>query len=665
MGRYRRVDRSVSQKTWFASGRKQPVFGGKMEASIALLFCASGQSDKTGRFPSWSKKMRKFLFTFICLTLASVLWAEEEKPSTDSETKPYSETVIISADRAAEPLKDAGSSVTVITREEIEQRHEPFLLDLLRTVPGVYISQSGSPGKATSIFIRGAGSSQSLVMFDGVPINDSLNFVDLGTLTTTNIERIEIVKGPQSTLYGSDAMGGVINIITRSAGNLITAKGEGGSDSTANGSVRTGYGSDVNNIALEYNRYTTDGETTNDDYENSTFAANGHVQVTEWTNVGATYRKFDTDLGIPLNAGVSSPNRRQKTDAYLLLIPVKQKIQEWWNVEADYSIFDEEIHFMDPDDPFFGFSDSDSRTTTFNLINQLKIAKGHKILAGYEYEKVQITEITPFSELNDAEITNNAFYAQYQLSEWAPLTLTAGIRVDSNSAFGDDANPRLAVAYRVTDRVRIHGTVGTGFRAPRPAELLGPFGNPDLQSEEVTGWDFGIDYEILPSFLYASGTIFLNHFTNLIAFDLNTFRLANFEEVDTSGLELEARIQPIQNLSLIASYTYLDTENKITGEELLRRPRNSGGINIEYRFKRLMTNFNWNIVGERFDVNDVTFSRTVDPGFNEADLVVSYDLIEALQVYGRITNIFDEQYQEVFGFPSPDRGFYAGVRLKY
>lgn len=609
--------------------------------------------------------MRKLLFTFLSITLSSFLWAQDEPEPENTEGESYGETVIITADRISEQLKDSGSAVTVITREEIEQRHEPFLLDMLRTVPGVYVSQSGSAGKATSIFIRGAGSSQSLVMLDGVQINDSLNFVDLGLLTTTNIERIEIVRGPQSTLYGSDAMGGVINIITRTAGNLIAAKGEYGSDSTTNASVRSGFGSERNNIALEYSLYDTDGQTVNDDYENKTFAANGHVQVTEWTNLGVIYRDLRVDLGIPFNTGVPSPERRQKTDAWLLLVPLKQKITNKWDVEAGFSIFDEEIHFKDPDDVFFGFSDSDSKTTTFNLINNIGVADGHTLIAGYEYEKIRINETTPSSELSDSEITNDAFYGQYQYSAWKPMTISAGIRFDINDTFGDNVNPRLAVAYQIANAVRVHGTVANGFRAPRPAELLGPFGNPDLKAEEVTGWDLGGDYEIFPSKLYVSGTIFFDYFTDLIDFDRETFRLANFEKVDTSGLELEARIQPTENLMIIATYTFLDTENKATGEELLRRPRNSGGINIDYRLKRFRTNFNWNLIGDRFDINDVTFAPELNPGYNDSNIVVSYEFIEQLQVYGRITNLFDEQYQEVIGFPAPDRAFFAGIQVKY
>jgi outer membrane cobalamin receptor len=191
-----------------------------MEACIAFP-CAPERPGKIGRVLLFCEEnMRLIFYSLLIISLCSVIWAEGPTPN-DTEDQPYEESIIITADKLAEPLENAGSTVTVITREEIEQRHEPFLLDLFRSVPGVYISQSGSVGKQTSIFIRGAGSAQALVMIDGVQINDSLNFVDLGTLTTTNIERIEIVRGPQSTLYGSDAMGGVVNIITRNAGNLI------------------------------------------------------------------------------------------------------------------------------------------------------------------------------------------------------------------------------------------------------------------------------------------------------------------------------------------------------------------------------------------------------------------------------------------------------------
>jgi vitamin B12 transporter len=635
-----------------------------MEACIAFP-CAPERPGKIGRVLLFCEEnMRLIFYSLLIISLCSVIWAEGPTPN-DTEDQPYEESIIITADKLAEPLENAGSTVTVITREEIEQRHEPFLLDLFRSVPGVYISQSGSVGKQTSIFIRGAGSAQALVMIDGVQINDSLNFVDLGTLTTTNIERIEIVRGPQSTLYGSDAMGGVVNIITRNAGNLISAKGEFGSDSTSIASVRSGYGSTENNIAAEYGYYFTDGQTTNDDYENKTLAINGHVQITDWTNLGVTFRDFDTDLGIPLNSGVPSPNRRQKTNADLFNVPLTQKVTGWWDVSANFSIFDEEIHFQDPDDPFgFTFSDSDSRTTTFNVVNNFRATNGHAVLGGYEHEKIKINDASPFSVL-EGEITNDAIYGQYQYSGWKGLTVTAGIRADHNSAFGDDTNPRLAVSYQASDAIRLHGSVGTGFRAPRPAELFPPFGNPELQPEEVTGWDLGINYQVLPEYLILSGTFFYNDFKNLIAF--GTVRLENFEKVKTSGLELEARIQPARNLTIQGTYTFLDTEDQITREELLRRPRNSGSFNVNYALKRMNANFNWNFVGDRFDIDDSDFffPRVNNPGFNKADLVVSYDLIQSLQIYGRITNIFDEEYQEVFGFPSPDRAFYAGVRLNY
>lgn len=604
---------------------------------------------------------RIIILLFLILTFPFTVWSESD----EDEESSVDETVIVTADRLEEELKDAGSSVTVITLQELEAQKAPFVLDVLRSVPGIYISQSGSVGKVTTVFSRGAESDQILVLLDGVQINDSLNFVDLSTLSTNNVERIEIVRGPQGTLYGSDAMGGVINIISRKGGKLLSGVLEGGSDSTFNGSVRTGAGSQLNNFALEYSLFDTDGETLNDDYQNRTLAFQGQVQVTQWTELGVLYRNYDTETGIPFNAGVPAPDRRQDTHASLLNIPIQQEITHWWNARLNFSSFNQEIDFKDPDDPFgFTFSNSESNTRTFQLMNTISW-KG-TLIGGYEFERVRVSDVSSFGvSLDNEKITNHAFFGQYQTLIHDAATITVGIRVDDHSEFGNKTNPRLAVSYRLPNDTRLHGTVATGFRAPRPAELSGPFGNPDLQPEEVTGFDLGIDKEFSSGRILLSGTGFYNDFKQMIDFDLVTFRLKNIQEVRTSGFELTAAFRPYNNLQIKGGYTLLNTEDRRNGEELLRRPKHSGSFHIDYRWQRMGANFNWQLVGNRFDVNDVTFARVVNPAFNKADLVVDFELTKSLELYTRITNVFDQKYQEVFGFPSSDRGVFGGIRFNH
>jgi vitamin B12 transporter len=638
----------------------RPVFGGKMEPDTQSLRKGS-PAGSAGFFFAQGGKVRIFTPFLLLLSfsmLQPVFAAEEDQPATD-------ETIVVTADRIEEQLKDTGSAVTVITKDEISRLHASFVQEVLRSVPGLNLSQSGSVGKVTTVFTRGAGSDQTLVLMDGVQLNDSLNFVDLSTLSTNNIERIEVVRGPQSTVYGSDAMGGVINIITRNAGELLSGKFEAGSDSTFNGSVRSGVGTDRNNAALEYSAYQTDGETINDDYDNRTLGLNAHVQVTPLTALGLLYRKYRTKIGIPQNSGTPSPNRRQDTDSALFHVPFRQEITNWWNAQADYSIFDQELHFKDPNDPFgFTFSNSDSRTKTLLITNNFHLSENQNLLAGYENERIRVSEVSSFGvSLDNDKVSNNAVFAQYQTSQWNPITLTLGIRTDHHSVFGSRTYPRVSVAYRPLDGIRIHGMIGKGFRAPRPAELTGPFGNPDLNPESVTGWDSGLDYEMLNGRLYVSGTVFHNQYDDLIDFDRNTFRLKNFKKVTTSGLEMEAHIRPLRSLQVRGVYTFLKTEDKTIGQQLLRRPKNSGSIDVDYRFEKFGANFHWQLVGKRFDFNDLTLLRVLNDAYNKADLVFSYDLTSSIQLYTRITNVFDNRYQEVFGFPSPDRGIFTGIKL--
>lgn len=627
------------------------------------MFALEGSpADRPGIF-IFGGAMYCIILLFLILTFPITVWSQTD----EDEESSVEETVIVTADRLEEELKDAGSSVTVITREEIEQQKALFVLDVLRSVPGIYISQSGSVGKVTTIFSRGAESDHILVLLDGVQINDSLNFVDLSTLSTNNIERIEIVRGPQGTLYGSDAMGGVINIISRKGGKILSGVLEGGSDATFNGAVRTGAGSERNNFALEYSLFDTDGETLNDDYQNQTLAFQGHVRVTEWTDLGVLYRNYDTETGIPLNAGVPAPDRRQDTHAALLNIPIKQEIRDGWTAEVNFSDFNQEIDFNDPDDPFgFTFSNSESNTRTFQVMNTIAFKGEQTLIGGYEFERVRVSDISSFGvSLDNAKITNHAFFGQYQTVLRDTATVTVGIRIDDHSEFGTKTNPRLAVSYRLPNDIRFHGTLATGYRAPRPAELSGPFGNPDLQPEEVTGVDLGVEKEFLSGKVFLSGTGFFNDFKQMIDFPPPTFRPENIQEVQTSGFEFALGVRPYKNLQIKGGYTFLHTEDRRNGEQLLRRPKHSGSIYVVYRWQRIGANFNWQLIGDRFDIHDVTFVRVVSPAFNKADLVLNFDVTKSLQLYMRITNVFDKRYQEVFGFPSPDRSVFGGIRFNH
>lgn len=595
--------------------------------------------------------MKYLVVLFVLLSCTLRAQEPEEAPLTPNEAS----------------LNDSGASVTVIARDEIEERKAPFVLDLLRTVPGVVVTQSGSAGKLATVFLRGASPDQTLVMIDGVRLTDSLGFTDLSSISTANVERIEIIRGAQSAMYGAGAMGGVINIVTQNGGPNISARLEGGSDSENYSVVRAGVGSDRNNLSGYFSRYDADGDLSNDDSQDRTFGLNAHLELVQGTNLGWIYRESKAQLGLPLNAGEPSLKRRSVEDTTLILIPFTQHIADWWNVEARYSRYKQDLHFEDPDD-LSGPSlyDSTARTTQYGLLNRWATSRGDRITAGYEREELLVDnqDSSGFTFHNNDFITDSV-YAQVQSPILLSLIATAGVRYDSNGVYGSKTSPRFGVTMGTNSPWRLHASVGSGFRAPRPLELAAPYGNPDLSPETVTSWDTGVDYNVLFEKMFVSGVYFHNDYSDLIGFDPSTSTLRNFKSVTASGVELAAEFQPAKNLNVLITYTHLNTKDKETGDALLRRPENSGNLSLNYRWRKIYGVFNWNFAGARFDLNEASLSRVSNDSYSNADLVLDYEIAGIVHAYGRITNLFDNRHQEVYGFPSPDRAFFLGAQLQY
>jgi vitamin B12 transporter len=562
------------------------------------------------------------------------------------------ETLIVTPDRISETVNETGSSVTTITNEEIEAGFYPFVVDVLGSVPGLFAARAGSPGKAVSLFGRGASSSSILVLIDGVQINNSIVPPDISAITTANIDRIEIVRGPQSAIYGSSAGGAVMNLITKHGGPILSALAEGGSDNTFRGNIRVGFGSDRNHFGMGYDTFVSDGETNNDDYRNQSFDLNSRINITQWTNAGVHFRNTDTEIGIPFNQGLATPDRRMDTESTLLCVPVRQQILEWWDFDGAYSYFRDEINFSDGSE----FQGARSRTSTFFVNTTIRPAQGHTILAGFEREDVELEETSA------ADSANNALYAQYQFRLHGNLTITGAIRNDDHTVSGSETSPRLSLSYQFSPAIRTHGSAGKGFRSPEAFEILAPYGNRNLQAETVIGWDAGIDVNLRPKFIFFSGTFYWNEFENLISYDLNGAKFVNAGEARASGVEVAAHIAPVHGIRIDGSYTYLNSKDKNTNRELLRRPEHSGSIQFNFHRGKLNGHLRWDLVGERFDLSDLTFERIANPDDSRSNAALSYSIRDNMRVYLRVTNLFGTSYEEIAGYPAPDRGIFFGIK---
>ncbi|HEY6140471.1 MAG TPA: TonB-dependent receptor [Thermoanaerobaculia bacterium] len=578
------------------------------------------------------------------------------------------ETIVVTADRLTEPLENATDSVTVITAEELRRSQAATVAEALRDVAGVTITQSGSLGHATSAIMRGASSSQVLVLIDGVEINDPFfGGVDISSLLTSGVERIEIVRGPQSPLYGSQAMAGVINIVTAAehtgAGGVDgTLRAEAGSMSSHRESVQLSGRSDALHWNVAGGHFDTAGQFANDEFRD--LQLNGRVL---WNLQPRSTLAFhgltgDSHIGIPFNGITPSP--RREGDSRLSIAGAEYDLlaSPLLHLEARASYADRRDAFEDPDDAFSKTSSHNSKLGRLMAQNTMT-AGPQTILFGLEHKNEDVRADSDGLLVLDETIRTTAVYAQDKI-EAGSLLFTAGARVDRNSRFGSHTSPRLSAAYRVNDQWRMRAAAGQAFRAPSTGELAFPFyGNPDLKPETSTSYEAGADFQSRQATVSLTG--FSTRYRDLISFDPATFIAANIDRATVHGVELSAGATLGTAWRLNAAYTHLQTRDEETGKPLYRRPRNLASVTLSYTTDALTLSGNANIVGRRFETDFETFTDRYDSGYLKVDAAASRRLRANLRATARIENVFDRQYTEVLAFPAPGRAFYAGLQVGF
>lgn len=599
-------------------------------------------------------------------------------------------------------INDVASSITIITRAEIEQRQVKYLSDLLRNVPGFAVSQAGGPGTHTQIRVRGAEANQLLVLIDGVRANDpalSDEFPYQFALTA-NIERIEIIRGPQSATWGGDAMAGVINIIRRKDvdSHYISGSVEGGSFSTINASVDGGYSGDSFRVSGGLAYFDSDGTNISrqgnekDGTENSTANLDaefdlGDSLILRFSGqlVDATSEFDDIDFftsGLPLDAD-----------------RVTESLQTYLTAEARYAPRGKSfsgsfmINRLDSDNNNFSDGIWSGSTTAETLELRLRggwsPAENHSINFALEKEDIDFSQrgvASFFGDPNqDQSYDVNGYALEYVGKPMADFTWTLSGRLDDYSDFDDATTWQIAAAYRLSGSMRLRGSVGTGSKAPTFTERYGFFedffiGNPELKPESSQGWEFGVDANWLNQRHSLSVTYFNQDLQDEIdgfVFDPETFMFtAQNKDTDSkrSGVEAVYDTRLGKSWSVGASYTYTDaTEKDRTGKSVreVRRPKHIASLVANYYFAsdRGNLNMNLNYSGEQLDVffSPVTFTldKVALPSYTVVDLAVSWKLTQSLDLTTRVSNLFDEEYEEILGFVRPGRAAYVGLRGRF
>ncbi len=641
------------------------------------------------------KYPRCWLVVIVGLFGASPVGFAQVALPTPSPGASETEEIVVSATKIATPIDQIGSSLTVITADEIQERQRRTLPDLLQTVPGLNIVQTGGPGGKTSVFTRGSNSNHTKVLIDGVDANDPSQdgVFDFGQVLTSDIERVEVLRGPQSSLYGSDALGGVINIITKKGDGppKLTGSLEGGSFDTFNqtagvsgSTTRLNYAFNVAHFRAGETPVTPvdlllPGRKRNDDsYENTTLSTRLGADFTDTFGVNLVARYTDSFLeftgddfsvfpSVPA-ADQSEQNAQQfftRGQAHLSLFDGKFKN----TAGLGYTYYRTEIQAPDTG---FGLPPPNLNhgdRIKFDWQGTITLAERHTLLLGVEDQNDRLLE-SPIS----AENGNVAGFAEVQSEIVHDLFAAASVRYDGNERFGGKATWRIAPAYFVPKiGTKLKASYGTGFKAPSLTQLFVDFpafnffANPNLQPEESEGYDFGFEQPFLEDRVRFGATYFHNEITNLINPNATFTSLENVGRATTEGVEVFASLTLTERFEMRVDYTYTDATDDTTGLELLRRPKHRASLTATWRpLKRLTLSTTLLYVGSQVDGNR-SFSiprLNTDPYF-VVNLAAEYDLGKGVTLFARADNLLGHQYEDPTGFQRPGFGVFGGIRVNF
>lgn len=600
----------------------------------------------------------------VAILAAGILGGGWPAMAQDQEPEPvptFQDTVVVSASLDEEEREDVPAAVTVFDEEEIEARQADALSDLIATVPGVTVIQAGAPGQQTSLFTRGTESEHTLLLWNGIQLNDPyFGGANWQLVSLDGVDRVEVVRGPFSSLYGSNALGGVVQVFTgtRQGGTLNL---EGGEDGYARGSVAAG--ADLGRVRLDVTGGVRrgGGEFDNDFFDSDEAVVRVMVPVGGGSSVGLLVRANDSETGIPFSDGLPSPRRRISWEERELAVPFRSE-RGAWEIEAQLSRTEFEGAFRDPDS-FFNASDTESEALRGRAVASWRQGEGLRLAFGAEGERLEVTAGSNFGPSLDGD--HQRTWAAFGEAGWerGPVRLEAGVRRDDNDAYGGETSLRAGTVVRLGGRTRVRASYGEAFRAPSLGELYFPgSGNPDLQPEDSESLELGVEHEAGGWRVGLTG--FENRLRNLIDFDSVTFRNFNVGRAEARGLEAEVGFRRGIFAGLLTA-TRLEAEDLETGLELLRRPGESASLTLTVRPGKWTFNLVGLYVGERADVDPFFFSRTRNPSFTRFDVAARWRALEWLSPYARIENAADEEYSAALGTPSPGRTVVGGLALGF
>jgi vitamin B12 transporter len=651
------------------------------------------------------------VFVLVVLVLCPTIVVAQEVADTTQLKE-----LVVTATRTPTPADAVVSSVTTISGEELRSRGIRFVQDALRDVPGATVVQAGSYGGVSSLFLRGGESDYVKVLIDGVPVNQSGGAYNWANLTTDNVDRIEVLRGPGSVIYGSDAVTGVVQVFTRRGSGGISAEGgaEAGTFGTVNGHAGVLGGFSTLSYSADASRLSTKGiYPFNNDYGNTVLSGSVRSRPDARSDLSLSARFSDNRYHFPTDfAGVPADSNQSNAEkAFSVGVDLGRQVGEKYELRVTGG-------GSRSDGAFEDFSDSPADTVGFGFASHRKTradrgnidlrllaspSSAVRLTVGSQVEKeterqsgettsnfggIATTPDTPF----DRGRTTLGYYAQGVVDLPLGLALNLNARLDHNSGFGTFFTYRAGAVYRLPWHTRVRASIGRAFKAPTFCEQFcdAPFvvGDSGLRPERSHSWEVGVEQDLLPQQLSFWATYFDQRFRDMIVYDgsaapgLPTY--LNGAAARARGVEAGLKAFPVANVEVSASYTYLAAKATddagmpsptfASGERLIRRPRHSAELTLRARpVERIHLGGSLTYVGSR---EDVDFSQTPSQRVELADYVL-VDLAAELEILRstgaapgvsgtlRVENVFNQHYEQVVGFGGRPRGIFGGLSFRF
>jgi vitamin B12 transporter len=608
--------------------------------------------------------------TSVLVAGAGTAGAQYQQPQIPAEPA-FGSEIVVTATGVETEESEVPVATTVITRQQMDDSQTESLTELLRRVPGVAVARSGDVGSVTSVFTRGTNSNHTLVLFDGVRLNSPyFGGFDWSLPTTTALERIEVARGPYSPLWGSDAVGGVVNLIPyrRNDGFGGRLLAEGGEDSWQRYEASAGWADTHFDVHASGYRRSGEGPLENDDFEGQQGLASAGFRWGKGSRVGLVYQDLRNEIGIPFaTPGSPTPNRRQETKQRLMAVPLKWRVGDRWTLEATGSKVERTIDFVDPDDPLgYVFSTTQADTDQARLASHHTLG-GHTISWGGEWREDTVTDDHPFGTPLDG--VTERFVSAFAQDLWqvnANFKLLFGVRWDDTESWGSKTTGRIDFGWRLADTFELRGGAGQAFRAPSVGELFAPFGgNPELEPETSESGEIGVVYTPLSGSSRWQLNVFATDIEDLIDYDYTTMTNVNIGKAQIKGAELVWEQGALDIIRWYLQVGYLDAKGD-DDLELLRRPEWTASWTIN---GALSAKWSGDVtvlwVDTRADVDPATYERAEAESYTTVNLSIAWQAWQQLEITARALNVLGADYEEVLGYPAPGRRIMAGLRFDF